>query len=120
MALDKSQPSLGYQLGRLFAVLERIQETASPDLNATIRHRFYGAACTTPVTVFSRLINLQMHHIAKIENRGKVIFFENLLGEILDNVKDYPSHLSLHEQGLFSIGYYHQRQAFFAKTEDKE
>ena len=120
MALDKAQPSIGYQLGRLFAVLERIQEAASPGLNATIRDRFYGAASTTPVTVFSRLLNLQKHHSAKIAERGKVIFFENLLGEIIGNITDFPSHLSLHEQGLFSIGYYHQRQAFFAKTEEKE
>ena len=120
MALDKAQPSIGYQLGRLFAVLERIQEAATPGLNATIRDRFYGAASTTPVTVFSRLLNLQKHHSAKITEKGKVVFFENLLGEIIGNITDFPSHLSLHEQGLFSIGYYHQRQAFFAKTEDKE
>ena len=72
------------------------------------------------MTVFSRLLNLQKHHSAKITEKGKVVFFENLLGEIIGNITDFPSHLSLHEQGLFSIGYYHQRQAFFAKTEDKE
>ena len=78
MGLDKNRTSIGYQLGRLFAVLEKIQEEANPGLNATIRDRFYGAASSTPVTVFGRLLNLQKHHLGKITNRGKVIFFEGM------------------------------------------
>lgn len=120
MELDISQPSTGYQLGRLFATLEKIQEEANPGINATIRERFYGAACATPVTVFTNLLRLKNHHLAKIENRGRVINFERLLGEIMSNLKDFPAHLDLHEQGRFAIGYYHQRQEFFAKREDNE
>ena len=48
--MDINQPSTGYQLGRLFAVLEKIQEEANPGINTTIRERYYGAACATPVT----------------------------------------------------------------------
>lgn len=117
MELDVLQPSTGYQLGRLFAVLEKIQEEANPGINATIRERFYGAACATPVTVFANLLRLKNHHLAKLENKGRVINFERLLGEIMGNLKDFPPHLDLHEQGRFAIGYYHQRQAFF-KTKD--
>jgi CRISPR-associated protein Csd1 len=114
--LDVNQTSVGYQLGRLFAVLEKIQEEANPGINATIRERFYGAACATPVTVFANLLRLKNHHLAKIENRGRVVNFERLLGEIMCHLSDFPAHLSLHQQGLFAIGYYHQRQAFFAAT----
>ena len=57
MALDTEQPSVGYQLGRLFAVLEKIQEESSPGLNATIRECYYGAACSSPVTVFGTLMS---------------------------------------------------------------
>lgn len=113
MELDINQPSVGYQLGRLFATLEKIQEEANPGINATIRERFYGAACATPVTVFTNLLRLKNHHLAKLENKGRVVNFERLLGEILGHLTDFPSHLDLHEQGRFAIGYYHQRQAFF-------
>jgi CRISPR-associated protein Csd1 len=30
-------------------------------------------------------------------------------------LNSYPTHLNLEEQGLFAIGYYHQRQDFFKK-----
>lgn len=120
MELDTSQPSIGYQLGRLFATLEKIQEEANPGLNATIRERFYGAACATPVTVFANLLRLKNHHLAKLENKGRVVNFERLLAEIICKMSDFPAHLDLHEQGRFAIGYYHQRQAFFTKKESNE
>jgi len=122
MELDTSQPSVGYQLGRLFAVLEKIQECASKgSLNSTIREKFYGAACTTPVAVFATLLRLKNHHLAKEPSKGKVVYFERLLGEIMSHVSDFPAHLDLQEQGRFAIGYYHQRQAFFAgKTVEPE
>jgi len=113
MELDMNQPSVGYQLGRLFATLEKIQEEANPGINATIRERFYGSACATPVTVFGNLLRLKNHHLAKLENKGRVVNFERLLGEIMGHLSDFPAHLNLREQGLFAIGYYHQRQAFF-------
>lgn len=118
VTLDKHQPSLGYQLGRLFAVLEKIQEEANPNLNATIRERYYGAACAQPVTVFANLLRLKNHHLAKMENKGRVVNFEKMLSEILSNVKDFPANLDLHEQGRFAIGYYHQRQWFYNKKDD--
>ncbi len=118
MELDTMQPSIGYQLGRLFATLEKIQEEANPSINATIRERFYGAACATPVTVFTNLIRLKNHHLAKLDSKGRVIHFERLLGEIMSKLTDFPAHLDLHEQGRFAIGYYHQRQAFFTKASE--
>lgn len=119
MALDMEQPSIGYQLGRLFAVLEKIQEEANPGLNTTIRERYYGAACSTPVTVFGTLMRLKNHHLAKLENKGRAVNFERIVGEIVGHFGDFPPHLDLHEQGRFAIGYYHQRQDFFTKK-DKE
>ena len=120
MVLDVFQPSKGYQLGRLFATLEKIQEEAIPKLNAGIRERFYGAACSSPVTVFSNLLRLKNFHLAKLENRGRVVWFEKLLAEIMSNLTDFPSYLNLHEQGRFAIGYYHQRQVFYSKSEKNE
>lgn len=114
--LDLANTNAAYRLGRLFAVLEKIQEEANPGLNATIRERYYGAASSTPVAVFTTLLRLKNHHLAKLTNRGRAVNFERLLGEILGGVADFPKHLSLPDQGRFAIGYYHQRQDFFSKS----
>lgn len=115
VSLDPNNMSIGYRLGRLFAVLEKIQEEASPGLNATIRDRYYAAASSAPVTVFGRLMTLKNHHLAKLENIGRRVNLERLVGEIVDGIMDFPSHLSLDDQGRFAVGYYHQRQDLFPK-----
>lgn len=115
MSLDLSNNNQGYRLGRLFAVLEKIQEESSPGINATIRDRFYGSASGTPVAAFPLLMKLKNHHLAKLENRGRAMNLEKLIGEIMDGISDFPTHLNLQEQGRFAVGYYHQRQDFFTK-----
>ncbi|MDE0146555.1 MAG: type I-C CRISPR-associated protein Cas8c/Csd1 [Nitrospira sp.] len=117
MCLDEANINVGYRLGRLFAVLEKIQEEANPGINATIRDRFYGAASSTPVTVFSILLKLKNHHLSKLENRGRVVNMEKRIGDIMEGLSDFPAQLPLADQGRFAIGYYHQRQDFFKKTE---
>ncbi|MFN3715249.1 MAG: type I-C CRISPR-associated protein Cas8c/Csd1 [Thiobacillus sp.] len=114
--LDPSNAHPAYRLGRLFATLEKIQEEASPGLNATIRDRYYGAASSTPVTVFTTLLRLKNHHIGKL-SPGRATQMEKLIGEILGEVVDFPRMLPLQDQGRFALGYYHQRQAFFSKPE---
>ncbi|MBK9493329.1 MAG: type I-C CRISPR-associated protein Cas8c/Csd1 [Xanthomonadales bacterium] len=113
---DNTQPA--YRLGRLFATLEKIQEEASPGLNATIRDRYYGAASSTPVAVFTTLLRLKNHHVGKL-SPGRATQMEKLVGEILSDVADFPKQLPLQGQGRFALGYYHQRQAFFTKSESK-
>ena len=115
--LDLSNTHPAYRLGRLFAVLEKIQEEASPGLNATIRDRYYGAASSTPVAVFTTLLRLKNAHLKKL-SAGRTAQFEKLLGEVLAPVTDFPKHLPLPDQGRFALGYYHQRQDFFSKKTD--
>ena len=112
--LDPDHPSAAYRLGRLFATLEKIQEEASPGLNATIRDRYYGAASATPVAVFTTLLRLKNHHLGKL-NPGRATQMEKLIGEIMAGIEDFPRHLNLPDQGRFALGYYHQRQAFFTR-----
>jgi len=119
VSLDEQNTNIGYRLGRLFAVLEKAQEEANPGINATIRDRYYGSASSSPVTVFSTLMKLSKHHIAKL-GKGRAVNLERLIGEILGEVQDFPSHLAIADQGRFAIGYYHQRQSFFKKSEEKE
>ena len=120
MSLDKQSPNVGYRLGRLFAVLEKIQQEANPGINATIRDKFYSSASSTPSTVFGNLMRLKNHHLAKLENTGRRIWFEKLLGEIISDISDFPAHLTLDDQGRFAIGYYHQVQDLWTKKSAKE
>lgn len=117
VSLDESNTNAGYRLGRLFAVLEKIQEEANPGINATIRDRFYGAASSTPVTVFSTLLKLKNHHLSKLDNRGRAVNLEKRIGQIMEDIGDFPAQLPLADQGRFAIGYYHQRQDFFKKRD---
>lgn len=122
--LDPSNKNPAYRLGRLFATLERIQEDASGGpgkLNATIRDRYYGAASSTPAAVFPTLLRLSKAHISKL-SAGFAITRERLIGEIMDGFDADtfpPRHLALPDQARFALGYYQQRQTFFAKTEPK-
>lgn len=118
--LDLTNTNPAYRLGRLFAVLERIQEASAGGpgkLNSTIRDRYYGAASSTPVAVFTTLLRLKNAHLKKL-TVGQAAWFEKLVGEILDSVTDFPKHLPLPDQGRFALGYYHQRQDLFTKKPD--
>ena len=119
VSLDKENTNAGYRLGRLFAVLERIQEAANPGINATIKERFYASASSTPSSVFGNLMRLANHHLSKLrkEKPGFAVNLEKLMQEVIAGVTRFPSHLSLDDQGQFAIGYYHQRQDFFTKKD---
>jgi CRISPR-associated protein Csd1 len=119
MSLDPANNNIGYRLGRLFAALEKVQSDANPGLNATIRDRFYGAASSTPVTVFGNLLRLSQHHLSKLSD-GLRITREREIQEIMAEIGDFPAHLHMADQGRFAIGYYHQMQDFFTKKADKE
>jgi CRISPR-associated protein Csd1 len=113
--LDKENTNQGYLCGRLFATLEYLQERAN-NIHS-IRERYMNAASATPSVVFATLLNLSTHHVEKLD-RGGQIFFENLKGEIIEKISDkgFPAHLDLNDQGRFFVGYYHQRQAFYTKS----
>ena len=117
--LDMQQTDTPYLLGRLFSVLERVQEEAARPgkLNSTIRDRYYGAASTTPVAVFTTLLRLKNAHIKKLSG-GQSTNFERLIGEIMAPIDDFPRQLTLPQQAKFALGYYHQRQAFYKRKDD--
>ncbi|WP_456452115.1 type I-C CRISPR-associated protein Cas8c/Csd1 [Hydrogenimonas sp.] len=118
MSLDPNRPQRAYQLGRLFAVLEHLQSRAQGSLNATIRDRYYGSASGTPIAVFPTLLKLSAHHLAKLDSEGLRLWYEKMIGEILDHLDEWPTHLPLKEQALFALGYYHQKQALYTKKGD--
>lgn len=123
MALNKETTNIGYRLGRLFAALEKAQRDAIPKAKTTIMDRFYGSASATPRTVFPQLVRLAQHHIQKVksgENPRFAYITDKRIEEIMGGIQEFPAHLSLDDQGLFALGYYHQRQDFFKKLAEQE
>ena len=122
MALDKGNHNQAYLCGRLFAVLENIQTFAvgGGKLNSTIRDKYFASATAKPAGVFPTLMKLSQHHMKKL-NDGSQIYYEKLMGQIMDMLEnEFPKTLSLAEQGKFIIGYYQQKQDFYAGKKGTE
>ncbi|MCC5790016.1 MAG: type I-C CRISPR-associated protein Cas8c/Csd1 [Opitutales bacterium] len=119
--LDTQNTDPAYLLGRLFAALEKTQYDALGDLNSGLRDKFYSSASATPASVFPRILRTYQHHLAKLTG-GSKINRERLVQEILDGIpaSGFPYNLNLKSQGIFALGYYHQRKDFFTKKEPAE
>lgn len=127
MGLNEECEERAYVLGRMFAVLEFIQKEANPEINATIKDRYFNAACMRPATIFPVLLRLANSHInkyKKIERKPKKNY-EKMLTEIMGKLpmtiekKGFPKQLSLEEQGMFMLGYYHEVQKKYEKREER-
>lgn len=116
--LNKETKHTAYQLGRLFAVLERIQESANPGISTTIKDKFFGSASAIPATTFPNLINLAQKHLRKIDG-GRKVYYEKHIGEIMENMEDFPATLNMPQRGAFQLGYYHQVQELYKKPQKK-
>lgn len=120
MSLNTESRNTAYLLGRLFAVLERIQYQALGELNAGIADRYYGSASAVPFSVFPRLLSGAKHHLSRLrkDKAGMAVNLDKDLGEIIAMLPEtFPRHLSIDEQGRFAIGYYQQKQNYFAKKD---
>lgn len=116
MALDKENHGQAYLCGRLFAVLEKLQQDASGNsLNRTIKDAYFASASSKPAMVFPKLIKLAQNHLNKVKSP---VFYNKLIGEIINQLNgEFPDTLLLVDQGKFIIGYYQQYQSFFEKNE---
>jgi CRISPR-associated protein Csd1 len=124
VSLDPECREPGYLLGRLFAVYEQIQTAAlGRNVNATIKDKFYGAASAQPRKVFRMLEAGSANHLSKIgkQKPGLRINFEKAVGAIMEAMSPerdpFPASLPDKSQALFGLGYYHQRNEFFKKTD---
>ena len=116
MALNKENTNPAYLCGRLFAVLERVQEQANPGINRTITDAYFASASTRPALIFPRLIRLAQTHLKKLEYAG---YWNRLIGEINAKLNgEYPDTLPLADQGRFDIGYYQQKYAPIEKKSE--
>ena len=112
--MNKDNTNPGYLCGRLFAVLERIQEISNRENGyfTNLRSNYMNSASTTPSVVFPTILNLSVHHSDKLD-RKDLVQFERNKQEIIGKLIDFPNKLNMQDQGRFFIGYYHQRQDFF-------
>ena len=118
--LNENSTDTAYNLGRLFAVLEKAQTDALGNINATIKDKFFSSACVTPGLVFPRLLKLTQAHLGKLSEGGK-IYTDKLIQGILANINGgFSGTQNMEEQGMFILGYYQQKQKLYTKNETGE
>jgi CRISPR-associated protein Csd1 len=114
VSLDPDNTNPGYLLGRLLAVLERVQRTGRPGGARSLRDRAFGTAMTAPNTVLAAL-KTRPGPIETPCPDGPKHGIESLIDAILGLMPagaDRPDTLSLDDQARFILGYHHQRMAF--------
>ena len=120
-SLNPNHPEPAYHCGRLMAVLARLQYAALEDVGAGVIQRYYTSASSTPALVFGRLTNMSQHHLSKLDSKGLANWFEIKIAEIWGGIKDnVPKTLTLEQQSLFALGYYHQMADMRSKKDNNE
>lgn len=120
VTLNDESEYLPYVLGRLFAVLEAVQDAANPGINTTIKDRYFNSACATPAVIFPTLIKLAQKHLQKLDT-GKSIHYNQQLTALMGMIHEgFPARMTLPEQGSFQLGYYHQTQKRYEKKNKGE
>jgi len=120
--LDPDNPSAAYRCGRLFAELEQAQKKAIRGINQTIADRFFGSASSAPASVFGRLLAGSKPHLSKLtrDQPSVAAAMQRRIEDILAGIPSsgFPRTLTLVDQGVFALGYYHQRA--FDRAQAKE
>ena len=98
---------------------KRSSKRSIGDVNASIKDRYFTSACAAPGSVFPALLRLSHHHIAKAEyGYASDRRIQEMLNLLEWKTTPFPARLTLDEQGVFVLGYYHQRAAFYTKNSD--
>lgn len=124
MALNENCNDISYVLGRMFSLLENIQQNANQRINTTIKERYFNSACATPASVFPILLKLANTHLSKLDG-GKAVYFKKKMGALMDKIMmpdegiPFPARLTLEEQGAFILGYYQETQARYKGKEEE-
>lgn len=118
VSLNEQSTNIPYTLGRLFSVLEDIQQRVNPGINTTIKDKYFNSAASNPATIFPILNNLSEKHLRKLDTGWRIHYEKQLFAVMGVLPETYPSHLTLPEQGTFYLGYYHQTQKRYEKKEE--
>ncbi len=126
-AMDPTNPSEGYVLGKMMAVLERVQQLAQPNINSTIVDHYFSSASASPRSTFVRLLKGARYHVRKAQDEsgaGMVFLLDRLLDDMSSgfDVKNngFPAHLDLNQQGLFVLGYHQMRHWLWLNSDERE
>jgi CRISPR-associated protein Csd1 len=96
---------------------ENLQSVSNEgQINSSVLDRYFSLASTYPTVAFPKLIVLGQKHLRKLRRDRPAVAYriDERMREIhnmLPPEKDgpYPAKLSLEDQGLFMLGYYHQK-----------
>lgn len=120
VALDTDNKDTVYRLGRLFAVLEKVQEEGDSNIGATIHNKFFNAISSTPAAVLPILMKLHNYHLKRLTT-SRSMYFNQLIDSIFHDLEQgaIPQHIPLEKQCDFIIGYRQQREVLYKSRKEK-
>lgn len=126
--LDLDCPIPAYICGRLMADYENLQRASSDgEVNSSVLDRYFALASTYPAAAFPKMNDLAQNHLRKLrrDKPGAYVAIQRHLFELHAKLQPseagpYPGKLSLEGQGLFALGYYHQKAASIAQASDRK
>ena len=99
MELDAMKDDVAYLLGRVFAVAWLTVDKDHRNNMDRVKERWFRAAMETPSLAYGQYLQSARLHGAN----------EYKIAEILSKIHvPYPERLSMKEQGMWTLGYYHQ------------
>jgi CRISPR-associated protein Csd1 len=126
--LDPTCPFPAYVCGRLMAEFENLQRSSSEsEVNSSILDRYFALASTYPAVAFPKIESLAQKHLRKLRRDkpsaayaidGRLQELHNLLQPSASGA--YPGKLGLDGQGLFALGYYHQKARSRSQAQDRK
>ena len=118
--LNTESNTVAYNLGRLFAILEYVQDKSSTEtINATIRDKYLVSASTAPARAFPGILRLHQHHLKKL-SPGSRYYYSEMVREIMQKLDSFPKVLNVTQQGEFYLAYYQQMNEFYPKKQRGE
>ena len=126
--LDTNCQFPAYICGRIMAVFENLQRRSGDgEMNSSILNRYFGLASTYPAVAFPKIERFAQRHLQKLRKYKPATAYaidkrlqelHNLLQPSVTGA--FPGKLGLEDQGLFALGYYHQKARFRSEARDFE
>lgn len=126
--LDETCAIPAYVCGRMMAEYENLQRASSEsEVNSSVLDRYFGLASTYPAVAFPKIEVLGQKHLKKLrrDKPGAFRAIDTRLQELHAllppaQTGPYPAKLNLGDQGLFTLGYYHQKAWSAAQIRDRK
>ena len=139
--LDPECKLLPYVYGQLMALYENLQWKANDaeqkrrseksedkrkktEVNLTITDRYFGLMSTCPRAAFPLIVRLAKAYMKKLrrDDPGAANAIEEKIGKVYLLLPREPflNRLDIEEQGLFALGYYHQKARSRAEATNKK